>query len=138
MPQEWKLDSMVVRFEEPDILVSRGEGESDANAIRTFNRLAEELARKHGRLYLIADMSKSAAMGPEARKAAGEFTAGASPFQAMVIFGASFAMRTVVNMMMRAAHLLGRTESTLYFVANEADARAWIDAQRAKAAAKPA
>ncbi len=137
MSQEWNIGPMYVRFEEPDVLYSRGEGSTDAESIRAFNRLAEELARKHGRMYLIADMSKATGMDPQARKASSEYTGGRSPFEGMVVCGASFTMRTVVNMMLRAGQLLGR-ESNLHFVETEADARAWIAERRAKAAASKA
>lgn len=127
--QEWTIGPMYARFEAPNILYSRGEGASDAESVRAFNRLAEELAARHGKLYLIADMSKATSMDAEARKASNEFNSGVSPFIAMVVCGASFTMRTVVSMMLRAGQLLGR-QSNLHFVATEADAREWIAAHR--------
>ncbi len=133
MSQEWKINRMHIRFEEPDILFSRGEGETDAETMRAFNRLAEELSAKHGQLYLLTDMTKSTGMTPEARKVSTEYSGGKSPFAGMAFFGASFAMRTLVNMMVRASQLLGRVDAPMQFVESEADARAWAADLRAKA-----
>ena len=132
MAEEWKFGALNVRFEEPDTLFSFGVGETDGESMRAFNKHCEALAARHGKLYLITDMTRSTGMTPEARKLSTEYSSG-NPFNGMVFFGASFTMRTIVNMMVRAGQLLGRNDGAMQFVQNEAEARAWIADLRAKA-----
>ena len=69
-------------------------------------------------------------MTPAVRKLLGE-KPDLMPYAASVMYGSSFAMRTMVNMMIRAQELLGVTGKTRFtMVATEEDAKAWIAQQR--------
>jgi hypothetical protein len=59
------------------------------------------------------------------------------PFKGSVMWGTGFAMRTMVNMMVRAGELLGRKGDLEFtMVATEEEAVAWVAALREKRAKK--
>ncbi|MBZ4415645.1 STAS/SEC14 domain-containing protein [Myxococcus sp. RHST-1-4] len=94
------------------------------------NALAQELKKTHPTLYLISDTRQGTGMAPDVRKLLGE-NPDLMPYAGSVLFGSSFAMRTMVNMMVRAGELLGRTAKHKFaMVATEEEAKAWVAEQR--------
>ncbi|MFP2931321.1 STAS/SEC14 domain-containing protein [Pyxidicoccus sp. 3LG] len=122
-------------FEAPDTLRVVVVGDFDVKLKDEVDALARELQALHPALYLVSDMRQSTGFTPEVRRSVGE-NPDQSPFAGMVIFGASFAVRTMANMMARASTLLGRPGTRPFIMVDtEDEARAWVAALRSKRAA---
>ncbi|MBJ6760519.1 STAS/SEC14 domain-containing protein [Myxococcaceae bacterium JPH2] len=86
-------------------------------------------------IYLLADVRQGTGFSAETRKAVSDDPS-LTPYAATVFFGASFAMKTIANMMMRAMALLGRAASgEMMFLDSEEAGRAWLADHRARAEA---
>ncbi|MBZ4415646.1 STAS/SEC14 domain-containing protein [Myxococcus sp. RHSTA-1-4] len=134
----WTMGLSKLWFEEPDTVRLVTVGAFDMKLMTEVNAVAEELRVHHPAIYLVSDMRQSSGLTPEVRKAIGE-SPDANPFAGMVIFGASFAVRTMANMMTRAAALLGRQGTKPFaMVDTEEEAKAWVAAQRDAARVKQA
>ena len=132
----WTLGPHKMWFEEPDTLRMITVGPYDMKLLEESNAIAHELKKHNPRLFLITDSSQGTGMTADVRKLLGE-KPDLMPYAASVMYGSSFAMRTMVNMMIRAQQLLGRTGSTAFtMVATEEEAKAWIAAQREALAKK--
>ncbi|MDC0713742.1 STAS/SEC14 domain-containing protein [Stigmatella sp. ncwal1] len=91
----------------------------------------EALRNLQGPLYLLGDVRQSTGYSLEARQAIGAET-GRVLYAAVAFFGASFNMRTVSSMILRANSILGRSTGTqAVFKDTEEEARAWLAEQRA-------
>ncbi|QSQ27707.1 hypothetical protein JY651_23600 [Pyxidicoccus parkwayensis] len=135
----WTLGPHKMWFEEPDTVRLATVGVYDQKLMEESNALAFELKKTHPTLYLISDMSRSTGMSAEARKLLVDKPE-LLPYSGTVTYGLNFAVRTMVNMMVRAGELLGRNTTSHAFavVADEAGAKAWVLQQREAARAKPA
>jgi hypothetical protein len=117
-------------FEEPDTVRLVTVGAYDLKLMEESNAIARELKKHHPTLFLITDSRQGTGMTADVRKALGE-NPDLMPYAGSVMYGSSFAMRTMVNMMIRAAELLGRKGSGAFaMVATEEEAKAWVAAQR--------
>lgn len=123
-------------FEDPDLVRVVFDGEVDLKQLYEMNDLVREFKASRGTIYLVADARKGLGFSAEARKAVSDDPK-LSPYAATAFFGASFAMKTIVNMLNRAMALMGRsTGGVMTFVDTEEEARAWVAKQRAAAAQK--
>ena len=85
------------------------------------------------RCFLLANMREGTGIDPEARKYMAEWSK--TPSQRMAgtaVFGMSFAARAIVMLMVNAIKVLGNLKSDVTFVKDEAEAREWIERQRAR------
>jgi hypothetical protein len=132
----WTLGPHKLWFEEPDTMRMVVVGPYDMKLMEESNALARELKQRYPTLYLITDSRQGTGMTAEVRKALGE-NPGLMPYAATVMYGVSFAMRTMVNMMTRAQELMGVTADIKFsMVATEEEAKAFIAAQREARAKK--
>ncbi|QSQ27706.1 STAS/SEC14 domain-containing protein [Pyxidicoccus parkwayensis] len=130
----WTLGPHKMWFEEPDTLRLVTVGVYDMKLLEESNAIANELKKLHPTLYLISDSRQGTGMSADVRKLLGEKPE-MMPYAGSVMFGSSFAMRTMVNMMIRAGELMGRKADTEFaMVATEEDAKAWVAERRAKKA----
>lgn len=130
----WTLGPHKMWFEEPDTVRMVTVGAYDMKLLEESNALVRELQKNHPTLYLITDSRQGTGMTPDVRKLLGE-KPDLMPYAGSVMYGSSFAMRTMVNMMMRAQQLLGVTADIKFaMVATEEEAKAWVAEQRAAAA----
>ncbi|NTX53773.1 STAS/SEC14 domain-containing protein [Myxococcus sp. CA051A] len=131
MVRMWTFGDNKVWLESPDIIRLVNVGVFDLKLLHELNQVALELSATHPRLYLISDVRRGTSISADARKTLSE-NPEAMPFVGTVLFGASFALRTMANMMGRASALLGRTQGAPFgMVETEEEARGWVAAQRA-------
>lgn len=134
----WTLGPHKMWFEEPDTVRLVTVGMYDMKLLEESNALVRELKQRYPTLYLISDSRQGTGMTPDVRKALGE-NPDLMPYAASAMFGSSFAMRTMINMMMRAQQLLGVKGAIPFtMVATEEEAKAWVAQQREAARAKKA
>lgn len=132
----WTLGPHKMWFEEPDTVRLVTVGAYDMKLMEESNALVRELKQRYPTLYLISDTRQGTGMTAEVRKALGE-NPDLMPYVGSVMFGSSFAMRTMVNMMIRAQELMGIKGSIAFaMVATEEEAKAWVVEQREAARAK--
>lgn len=125
-----------VVFEAPDTLVWRVIGDISGTEMLRLRDMARALSEGKPYMLALVDLSRSGAVSAEARKVAIDNDP-VSPLFGSAIFGASFTMRVVAQLVTRAASLLHpQHESPLEFFATEALARAWIVKRREAVLAK--
>ncbi|MFP2911881.1 STAS/SEC14 domain-containing protein [Pyxidicoccus sp. 3LFB2] len=126
----WTLGPHKMWFEEPDTVRLVTVGVYDMKLMEESNALVRELKQRYPTLYLITDSRQGTGMTADVRKALGE-NPDLMPYAGSVMYGSSFAMRTMVNMMIRAGELMGVKGTTAFaMVATEEDAKAWVAKQR--------
>ena len=101
---------------------------ADAQALRV---LVEEMLRSEERCYVLGDMRDLAAMATEVRRYLGEWgRSDGRHMTAVGLFGANFATRVLVTLMLNAIQLLRRGTIDTFFARDEAEARAWLIERR--------
>ena len=126
MGSVWTLGPHKMWFEEPDTVRLVTVGMYDMKLLEESNALVRELKQRYPTLYLISDSRQGTGMSADVRKVLGE-NPDLLPYAGSVMFGSSFAMRTMVNMMTRAQELLGRKRNIAFaMVATEEEAKAWV------------
>ncbi|MCP3141082.1 STAS/SEC14 domain-containing protein [Pyxidicoccus xibeiensis] len=130
MQTMWTLGPHKMWFEEPDTVRMVTVGPYDMKLLEESVALTRELQKRYPRLYIITDARQGTGMTADVRKLLGE-NPDYLPYVGSAMYGSSFAMRTMINMMIRAQQLLGRTGTTAFaMVATEEDAKAWVAKQR--------
>ncbi len=124
----------VIVNESPDILFLKWRGDVLADSMAWFFDTMLELGRERKYILVLTDTS-----------ACGEFTAAARKYAAenadrlqditriVACFGASFQLRILANLVMKARLLLRRAGSSnehVRFFSTEAEARAWLAEER--------
>lgn len=121
-----------------DVLFWETHGVITVQDLKVFFEQRVALQRQRGRVFLLVDARDFAGVPSESRKYAVEFKPELPPRGAMVVFGSGLLIRTAVSLILAAGRLLGRRNlSTVWFVAEEAEARALIDRERLALDATP-
>ncbi|MFY2561546.1 STAS/SEC14 domain-containing protein [Corallococcus terminator] len=130
MVRMWTFGDSKMWFESPDIVRLVHVGVFDLKLIQALCGVGRELMVVQSRLYLFCDARRGSSISPEARKALSE-TPEVMPYEGIVIFGASFALRTMASMLGRPSGLLGRSQGASFgMVDTEEEARSWVAARR--------
>ena len=121
------------REEAPDVFVTRVEGDVSGGDMERMFEALERFAARAERGFWVSDLSRMRSMAPEVRKIGA--TRPVSPkLQAALVVGASFHVRVLSTLMVKAAQLFGvhggRQAIVLYFD-DEAAARRYIEERRA-------
>ncbi|MDI1481743.1 hypothetical protein [Polyangium sp. y55x31] len=121
----------VLEVEEPDLVIYRLGGVVDGHHLRALRRAEAEWSV--GKTYLLAlvDISGLVSSTMDARKASTEPGTGTKN-RAIAIAGGSRYTQMLVDLTMRAARLLTRSELNVRFFADEVIARDWLSVQRAE------
>lgn len=136
MGAAWTLGPHRVSFEAPDLVRLVIVGPLDMKLLRDVDALAHELQERYPVLYLVLDARQCTGFTAEVRKHVGEDPKG-TPFAGVVMFGASFAMRTLATSMNHAAQLLRHGgHKPFALVESEAEAKTWVAGQREAAASQ--
>ena len=101
-----------------DVLHFRVTGVIEAAEVGTMLDIALELARVHGRIFFVGDVSAMTGMTAEARQLASRSKA-AHQARATIIVGASLPIRALITLVVRAMQILGGAKFSLYFVKTE-------------------
>lgn len=96
----------------------------------------EQIIAQHGRYATLVDSAKMGGLLAGARQAVKAWPHVERTY-GNAIFGASFATRTVLNLITRAMKLIGRGDNPLEFFKSESAARSWLsDRGRRRASAQ--
>lgn len=120
-----RIDSDLVRVRNIGVFTLRDMTELLALYVR--------MHREHAAYFVIFDCSKSEGIDQKARKSLTQANPEAMTATATVIVGASFPLRTVTNMIVRALRAFGRPPLAISFLDTDAQARAYIDQERQRA-----
>lgn len=103
---------------------------ADITALRTL--ALETLALEQGRCFLLADVRAMTGIDAEARRMMATWSkVEHERLAGTAIYGCGFALRALLTLTFNAIQLFGRQELDTMFARDEAEARGWIDAQRA-------
>jgi hypothetical protein len=126
------------RFEPPDLYIIRMNGDVSADDMRMqIDALRAIAQRTGGGVFWLCDVTQMGALSPEARRTAAEASKKGvqDVLRGSAVFGASFATRVMVGLMVRAVRILKPGKHRpLAFVETEAEARAFLDEQRKRGA----
>jgi hypothetical protein len=95
----------------------------------------EKRIRDWPHVFLLVDQQKQTGISPEARKVIPEIASWV-PYRGTAIYGGSFAMRVVSEMLMKMINLVRGMDNPTVFPKLEAEARAFIDKRRKELAAR--
>lgn len=124
-------------FEPPDLFRVRLVGDISPSDFEGINQVALERSARAGHLFWLVDVTRAGSIEPEARRlmvqeAPPPWVWGAA------VFGLGFPQRVLLRMMQRAAALLGVPGPLVEVCAGEAEALAWIAAERQRRTARRA
>jgi hypothetical protein len=120
---------------EQDLAVLRWRGYPSFDDVRgVFEAVA---ADREGRspYFLIADMRHSEIPSAETRRWAIEWVR-SHPLSGFASFGGSVAIRSILSLMMNAIRLIDRRQPPTRFFETESAARAWVEHERVRHAAR--
>jgi hypothetical protein len=117
---------------EGDIVFTRWDGPATLDEIKAHHAVMERVIAEKGRVFNLIDMRGAHQPPPEARRWMAEWST-RFRVNAVAGFGASFAMRTISMLLVRAIRILRGSEGgPIVFVATEAEARAFLKSERAR------
>ncbi|MDI3291426.1 STAS/SEC14 domain-containing protein [Polyangium sp. 15x6] len=123
------------RFDPPDIVRVWWIGPSIIGQIDTLYTWTATMIPDGSTYFVIADMSRLEEVGPAARKAAAG-DARARRIAGLAIIGASFHMRVLMGMFLKALRVFyGQKMFQMKYFEREEDALVWVAAERARRAA---
>lgn len=115
---------------EYDLVVLRLEGDYTLDAAMYVQGLLEQMERNHGYRLNLIDVRLAGTITPEARRYLLERRKKTRGASAVAVVGASFGVRTLAQMVMRALQMLTKAYLGVDFFTDEMAARSWIDIQR--------
>jgi hypothetical protein len=124
------LEHVGVHYED-DLIVFRIRGPLDGSVARYVGALQDQLALQVGYALELQDCSQITTFTAEARRSFFEWNRKRQYPGAVAIVGASFVLKTMAMMLFRAVKLIVTVAAEMEFFDTEAEARAWLDAQRA-------
>lgn len=121
------------RFEPPDILFSRPNGDMSVDQVKQMMAFLDTLPTPEKGFFALLDSAQAGRQDPAAMKLP-EVMERMQLYQAMVYFNADFHHRTIIGLYQRVGRLMKFATSNIpVMICNtETEARAWIDAQRRK------
>lgn len=117
---------------EPDLLLLRICGDVQISEVDGLLQFDRALRAERGYSLVLVDARDMGAMSPKIRKhAAAQMQQDPSYLGAIAIWGASYLMRTMINLLLRATALLARQamQPVEYFT-SQTEALRWLHAQR--------
>jgi hypothetical protein len=134
--REWKFGTHQARFEEPDTLWVRIEGDTSLKDSTALAELYAEVAGK-GPFYVVTDLREATTVDAEARE---HVSKNIHPtwFLGSIYIGAGFLHRAVAKSLSLMHYLTGRLTFELHFVSTEEEARALLARERDKRSAQVA
>ncbi len=122
-------------FEPPDLVCCVIEGDIHVDEMRRMVGYIRARAEGCEHVLLLGDAARLGTIPADARK---EFRGAMGiPYGGVAIYHASFHTRMLAIMILGALRLLNRTRFPFEFFATEAEARRWIEEQRAALAPAP-
>jgi hypothetical protein len=140
VPEGWQRNGPhLIRFEPPNLFLTRSRGDvHKEDMLRTYSIMQDKID-EIGPIYWISNMSQMGRLTAEARTVKGPPGRVHDPANvlAFAVIVPSFHYRVIAQLTIKANRLLRGDKSHLnvQFFSNEAEARQWIEACRAKRAA---
>lgn len=122
----------------PDLYFAEFVGDLRAEHMPELNAVGNRYVRQNGYKLILVDATRAGTMTPEARRMNIDNLRKNPGLSATAVFGTSMVTRTMVTLLFKAMDLLSGREATVAFFKTEAEARAWLDAQRLRLRAAPA
>jgi hypothetical protein len=116
---------------EPDVILIRQHGDYHLSDAHQVADEINAIQRRYGQMFMIIDQTQAGTTPPESRRFLAEWNK-QNALRGVAIFGGSPTVRALATLITTAIRLFRSDSSPLVFTANEAEARAWIDAQRTK------
>lgn len=129
-------DTMLVRIDE-DLLFVRNQRSMTVGDLNAIIELYSRVRERHGSLFVMYDSSRSLGIDRSMRVAIITTPTTVPRADATAIFGASFAIRTLGNMIDRALVGLGRQSTGIRFFESEEHARDYLQRERLRLKTKP-
>jgi hypothetical protein len=115
-----------------DLLIFRIEGEYTLEATKYVQASAASVSAEYGYNLQLIDVRKAGAITPEARRWLFSNHDASKLLGSCAVFGASFAIRTLAQMVIRALHTIAKGPLAIRFFDDEGEARVWLDQERAR------
>jgi hypothetical protein len=132
------LDELIgrhrIRIEPPDLCFVTNNGDISIEDAAALMSRVGAVAGVNRRVFLLFDVTRSGNMAPEARKAVVD-TLGKLPVGGIAIFGATFTIRVVATLILKAIGIIYPSAPAAHFFSSEAEARAWLSERRSSAGA---
>ncbi len=119
-----------------DLVTIRPHGVIVLDEMQQMLALYARVRGKHGSLFVLFDSRENTGLDHAARKYATDHAPPEARIDAAASFGASYTMRVFVNMMQRAALALGKQGTLTALFDTEAEAREYLQRERARLSAK--
>lgn len=134
----WQVGAHQAQLESPDVFLLRAVGDVSEEETMQLIALAQPRGAGEGPHFWLVDATHIGHLTPQARRRAGSWPV--PPWHwGTAVFGVSFAQRLLASMLWGAAKVLRRDVEPVVLFAEEAEARAWIAAERERrTAAAPA
>jgi len=118
---------------EGDLIEIEVQGVLVRDDVTALREAALAVLREHGRCFLVGDVSAMTGIDADARRLMAEWSKVVPERLAgTAIHGCNFAMRALLTLTLNAIRYFSKQEaSDAVFVRDAAEARAWVDAQRA-------
>jgi len=113
-----------------DILVTRFTGDYDVEHALKLQAITNELATRVGYRLLLIDVREMGAVTSGARRFLAQDQQRDPRPSSVAIVGATFGIRTIATMTIRAVGLLTKMPATLEFFDTEEQALAWLERER--------
>lgn len=134
-PGEWQfIGNHKIRVE-GDIVNSVWDGPSTLAEIQAYHVVLERVIAERGRAFTLIDMRKAHRPPPDGREWITTWSE-SHELAAVACFGASFTVRTFATLLLRAIRLVKRPGGVMAFFETEAQARAFLAAERARLEAR--
>lgn len=125
--QEWHVGKHILRYEPPDVLVTVFVGDVSGADMAELSNLNRQKTSELKTWFALLDMGKLGAFSAEAKQLIRQ----APLSNGNAAFGASTQMRLIVSMFAKIYSMIYRgAETPIFFAADEAAARAWLDSRR--------
>jgi hypothetical protein len=122
-----------MRFEPPDIVYSRPDGDISVENVKQMLAFLDTLPKPEKGFYALLDTAHAGRQDPATMKTP-EIQDRMHVYRAMVYFNADFHHRTIIGLYQRVGRLLKFTTANIpvRICNTEAEARAWIEGERKK------
>ncbi|WP_309888253.1 hypothetical protein [Archangium sp.] len=134
--REWKFGTHEARFEEPDTLWVKIQGDTSLKDATALSELYGEVGGR-GPFYVVTDLREATTVDAEARE---HVSKNINPgwFLGSIYIGAGFLHRAVAKSLSLMHYLTGRLTFELHFVSTEEEARVLLARERNKRSAQVA
>ena len=113
-----------------DILMTRFYGDFTLELAMKLQPLTNSMAARYGYRLLMINVEHLGAINPKARRYLAEDQKRERKDGSVAVVGATFAIRTVTMMLIKAVSVLSKIPVALEFFQNEEEAFAWLERER--------